>query len=573
MKLTRLFAVSIAVLALLSSAMLGRIVLTEWNNYGAAADGLRILQLVQKSMLAAEKLSFERGPVNGMLGDALPHQALRLQRLAAARGASDRALAALQDAIGAGPAPSAAALAALQRVRQALAAARQTVDRLAALPQEQRAAAELTATVEQMFALVPIVMETVNEFSRSSQLRYPQFSVILQNARFAVELREYAGRLGSQLTAALVARRPLDEAAQRRIQFIEGRIEQLRELIKLPTNNVAADPRLLAALRAMEQRYFGDGLALVAGMVEASRAGRPYQMDTGQFAERYVPTMAPILRVRDVLLEASLEQARQAYDTAQRQLLLACATGALTLLVLAVLVLIVRRRVIRPLLWATRALVNLSNGDLASEVRGTRRRDEVGDLLRALVALRAGALDKQRLEQERQHLMEELRRSADTDYLTGILNRRAFTAAGQQRMRGAQENDLSLAVILFDIDHFKSVNDCHGHDAGDQVLIRVAALVRHELRDGEILARYGGEEFVVMPAYCDLNAARVVAERLRRAIEAEPLPLIDGHILRITASFGVAAASGERAALDGLFHAADLALYRAKHLGRNRVEG
>jgi diguanylate cyclase (GGDEF)-like protein len=573
MKLTRLFAVSIAVLALLSSAMLGRIVLTEWNNYGAAADGLRMLELVQKSMVATEKLSLERGPANGLMGDALPHRALRLQRLAEARGASDRALAELEASITAGPAPSAAALATLRRVRPALLAARRAVDQLAALPQAQRPPAELTAAVEQMFALVPIIMETVNEFSRSSEQRYPQFAVIQQNARFAVELREYAGRLGSRLTAALAGRQPLDETAQQQIQFIEGRIEQLRQLIKLPTNSVAADPRLLAAVRAMEQRYFGDGLALVAGMVEASRAGRPYLMDTGQFAERYVPTMAPILRVRDVLLEASLEQAQQAYHTARRQLLLACATGALTLLVLAVLALIVRRRVIRPLLWATRALVNLSNGDLASEVRGTRRRDEVGDLLRALVALRAGALDKRRLEQERQQLMEELRRSADTDYLTGILNRRAFTAAGQQRMRGAQENDLSLAVILFDIDHFKSVNDCHGHDAGDQVLIRVAALVRHELRDGEILARYGGEEFVVMPAYCDLNAARVVAERLRRAIEAEPLPLVDGHILRITASFGVAAASGERAALDGLFHAADLALYRAKHLGRNRVEG
>ncbi|MBJ7310163.1 diguanylate cyclase [Rugamonas sp. CCM 8940] len=573
MKLTRLFAVSIAVLALLSGAMLGHIVLTEWNNYRAAADGLRMLELVQKSMLATEKLSAERGPANGLMGDGLPHRALRVQRLADAREASDRALADLRTCIDAGPAPSAAALATLRRVQPALLAARRTVDQLAALEQAQRPPAELTAAVEQMFALVPIIMETVNEFSRSSEQRYPQFAVIQQNARFAVELREYAGRLGSQLTAALAGRQPLDDTAQRQIQFIEGRIEQLRQLIKLPTNSVAADPRLLVAVRAMEQRYFGDGLALVAEMVRASRAGLPYQMDTGQFAERYVPTMTPILRVRDVLLEASLEQARQAYDTAQRQLLLACATGALTLLVLTVLVLIVRRRVIRPLLWATRALVNLSNGDLASEVRGTGRRDEVGDLLRALVALRAGALDKQRLEQERQHLIEELRRSADTDYLTGILNRRAFTVAGQLRMRGAQEQDLSLAVILFDIDHFKSVNDCHGHDAGDQVLIRVAALVRHELRDGEILARYGGEEFVVMPAYCDLNAARVVAERLRRAIEAEPLPLVDGHILRITASFGVAAASGQRAALDSLFHAADLALYRAKHLGRNRVEG
>ncbi|NRR32108.1 diguanylate cyclase [Oxalobacteraceae bacterium] len=573
MKLTRLFAASIAILALLSSIMLGRILWGEWNNYSNARVALRTLQLVQKSMLAAEKLSFERGPVNGMLGDALPHQAVRVDKLAAARAASDRALAELQLAIDAGPAPSASALAALHRVRMALASARGNIDLLAKLPREERTPEALVAAVEQMFALVPIVMEAVNEFSRSSEQSYPQFSVILLNARYAVELREYAGRLGSQLTAALTAQTPLSADAQRQILFLHGRIEQLRQLIKLPTSSAAGDPRLLEAIRNMELHYFQAGLTLVDEMVSASHEGRPYGLDTGQFAERYVPEMASILTVRDVLLSASLEQARAADGTARRELLLACLTGALTVLVLTLLLLILRQRVILPLLRATRALVRLSKGDLSSEVPSSPRRDEVGDLLRALVALRAGAIERQHLEVERQHLIEELKRSADTDYLTGILNRRAFTAAGNLRARSAREQNLSLTVIVFDIDHFKSVNDCYGHDAGDQVLIRVAELARRELREGEILARYGGEEFVVMPVYCDLAAARAVAERMRRAIEAEPLPLADGHILRVTASFGIAVASGSDSALDSLFQAADLALYRAKAQGRNRVEG
>jgi len=194
-------------------------------------------------------------------------------------------------------------------------------------------------------------------------------------------------------------------------------------------------------------------------------------------------------------------------------------------------------------------------------------------LLRALARLRESSIARQQLEAERGRLIEELKHSADTDYLTGILNRRAFTVAGNQRVRRAREDNLSLAVILFDIDHFKSVNDLHGHDAGDLALVRIAARVKEELRDGEVLARYGGEEFIVMPAYCDLPAARAVAERIRGAIAAEPLPLADGHLLRVTASFGVAAADGTHAALDDLLREADLALYRAKHNGRDRVEG
>ncbi len=226
-----------------------------------------------------------------------------------------------------------------------------------------------------------------------------------------------------------------------------------------------------------------------------------------------------------------------------------------------------------PLLHATRAIIRLGRGDFSHEAGGSDRPDEIGDLLRALASLRRASVDKQHLEQERQCLIDELKHSADTDYLTGILNRRAFTAAGNQRLRRAREHRLSLAVILFDIDHFKSVNDLHGHDVGDQVLIRIAAVARGELRDGEILARYGGEEFVVMPGHCGLAEAKVVAERLRHAIEAAPVTLADGHILRVTASFGVAATDSPQGALDNLFHAADLALYRAKRHGRNLVEG
>jgi diguanylate cyclase (GGDEF)-like protein len=95
--------------------------------------------------------------------------------------------------------------------------------------------------------------------------------------------------------------------------------------------------------------------------------------------------------------------------------------------------------------------------------------------------------------------------------------------------------------------------------------------VRQELREGDVVARYGGEEFIIMPANCGLEAARVMAERIRAAIENTIFSLPDRRTLQVTASFGVAQASGPLEALDSMFSAADKALYRAKEAGRNRV--
>jgi diguanylate cyclase (GGDEF)-like protein len=583
MKLTTLFALATTALAVLMFAMEGRILWGEWQHYRAAQGGLYALQLVQQSMAAAEKISYERGPVNGVLGDGEPADPAKRAGLAAARLASDQALAQLERELAASPlaaavdsgaghghdgAPAANPSASL---RSSLAAARREIDALAALPRAERAPARLTAAVEQMFALVPRVLATVGRYTAESEQAYPRISKLLMKARLAVELREYAGRLGSRLTVALTRQLPLTPTEQAQMEFLRGQVHQLRLLIELPdSGEPAAD--VARAERAMDQVYFGQCLAIVRAVEADSLQGRPYGMDTAQFAQRYVPCMRPILDMRDVLLGAAQAQAAADYEAVRRELLLACLSGAAILLTLTLLMLIVRRRVLVPLMRATRATIRLGNGDFSRDAGGSSRPDEIGDLLRALSTLRHASIDKQRLEQERECLMAELRQSADTDYLTGILNRRAFTAAGNQRLRGAQERSLSLAVILFDIDRFKTVNDSYGHDAGDQVLVRVAEVARRELRDGEILARYGGEEFVIMPSYCSLAQAQVVAERLRAAIAAEPILLADGRLLRVTASFGVAASSGQPCALDTLFHDADLALYRAKAKGRDRVE-
>ncbi|HEV8689832.1 MAG TPA: GGDEF domain-containing protein [Ideonella sp.] len=158
----------------------------------------------------------------------------------------------------------------------------------------------------------------------------------------------------------------------------------------------------------------------------------------------------------------------------------------------------------------------------------------------------------------------DLRRQAAIDPLTGLLNRRgleqAFADLGERRAHSA--------LIAVDIDHFKRINDGHGHDAGDQVLRRVAAVMARDVRSHDLLGRWGGEEFVVACTDCTAEQAAAVAEKIRQRIEASAF----GARLRIavTASFGVAMLHGNEELAEAL-RRADAALYRAKSLGRNRV--
>ncbi len=167
---------------------------------------------------------------------------------------------------------------------------------------------------------------------------------------------------------------------------------------------------------------------------------------------------------------------------------------------------------------------------------------------------------------------EGLRLAALTDPLTGLANRRAFSQSLEEALAGVGRSGEPLAVAMVDVDHFKRVNDTHGHTVGDEVLKRVASSLSSALRRSEICARLGGEEFAVLLPGADEEAAQAVCERLRRAIRGAPAAVALGapHVPAVTASIGVAvAAPGE--AGEVLLDRADRALYRAKNDGRDRV--
>ncbi len=165
---------------------------------------------------------------------------------------------------------------------------------------------------------------------------------------------------------------------------------------------------------------------------------------------------------------------------------------------------------------------------------------------------------------------EALERLATTDDLTGIWNRRHFLALAAAPWTRFVQDRAPLAVLVLDLDVFKSINDRFGHDVGDAVIAHVAGLCGRLKRDADILARFGGEEFVLLMPGAGGGDALAFAEELRRRIEAEPLG-VDGELLRITTSIGVAEADAAMHSLGDLLKRADQALYDAKRDGRNRV--
>jgi two-component system cell cycle response regulator len=170
------------------------------------------------------------------------------------------------------------------------------------------------------------------------------------------------------------------------------------------------------------------------------------------------------------------------------------------------------------------------------------------------------------------HRFSQVERLAFIDDLTHLFNSRYLRHVLE---RETSEQGGPFALLFIDLDHFKQVNDTHGHLAGDTVLREGAAVLRRGLRACDVLGRYGGEEFLAVLPQVDIDAGRVAAERLRRELEGYPVILPTGERVRITASFGVASRDelGGTAEVtsDHLVGLADRRLYQAKAAGRNRV--
>lgn len=189
--------------------------------------------------------------------------------------------------------------------------------------------------------------------------------------------------------------------------------------------------------------------------------------------------------------------------------------------------------------------------------------------LRARIGIGQRILD---LEARLHESLRQLASLASHDSLTGLLNRRALYEIIEKERVRTQNAGVPLSVVMIDLDHFKLINDQHGHLVGDEVLCKVAHSLMERKRLSDYAGRWGGEEFLIILPGADLQEAALVAERMRQAIRSISIPASNGGVVSITASLGAASAVlGEEFSLERLIEGADQALYMSKEAGRDLV--
>ena len=291
----------------------------------------------------------------------------------------------------------------------------------------------------------------------------------------------------------------------------------------------------------------------------------------------------------------TISQAGQATDEMRHwyMLLLTIATGFGLLVIAALMHFHVMRHVICRLSWLSEAMQQIAAGRLDTSLPPVGN-DELGRLGFAVRQFQKTAADadrresdlliskqmveraKSELEQKAMELEsanDKLEKLSETDFLTGLANRRRFDQVLQTEWSRARRANHPLSLIMMDVDHFKKFNDRYGHQAGDVCLKNLASVLMGNLyRAGDLMARYGGEEFCVISAYTDSAAAQALAEKIRREVKALGLIHEDSEFGVVTISLGIAVVIPDHTkSPEELIRAADAALYEAKACGRNCV--
>lgn len=265
-----------------------------------------------------------------------------------------------------------------------------------------------------------------------------------------------------------------------------------------------------------------------------------------------------------LLAEQEIEQAFQLINTLKYQfyLLLTC-----TVVVIIILSLLLAYFIVKPLKTVINSLDVVASGEFDVGITDINQRDELGSLIdkfnnmaRELKKIKAASDDKN------QQLLELSVR----DHLTGLFNHRHLIEYGETRMLEANRSGMMLGLLMIDIDHFKQVNDTHGHPCGDFVITEVAALLIENLRSVDIIARYGGEEFAVIMPNATVDNAKFVADKICQKVSEHKINY-EGKQFDITVSIGIAVQHESENKIMEIIKRADQALYQSKGNGRNQV--
>ncbi len=266
---------------------------------------------------------------------------------------------------------------------------------------------------------------------------------------------------------------------------------------------------------------------------------------------------------------ASHAESGAAYRLTNRSITIMAAVSGVAVVLAAWIMIRVRRRITRPLGAITEALSKLAAGDRDIQMPGMHRDDEIGAMAKTLNIFRANALALEEAHEATRVAQEHAQALARHDSLTGLPNRRVFSAELQEAIGHAQSGSAAYSVLIVDLDRFKPVNDLQGHPVGDAVLCAIARRLEDTVRKSDTIARLGGDEFAIITKVEPRTHSDQVMRLAARVLGAirEPILVDDGSV-EVDASIGIASCPADGVDAGALLRAADIAMYRAKQEGR-----
>ncbi|WP_375591651.1 GGDEF domain-containing protein [Chitiniphilus eburneus] len=559
------------VIVLITAALAGQLIYHSYREFRLNQKSLENLTLYHAVLNTANVLAAERGETFRLISDLRVHDYPQRRAVAQARRRSDGELNQIAALIKRHQEDFVVSIQAMEQARQDLTRARELADAVADKPLTRRSGTEITQAIEASYRVARDLRPALAEMGIHAAETDRRISYAVVMSRMVGFAREYAGRVAAQLMVPLIKREAIDTERQQRIAFLRERLDDLTEGFARHMGSYRTQPGVQQARAAMERDYFGEGYRLLDEVLQQGSHSGDRLPSVMAFTDRYTHAMRSVEQMQERIIEAAAEQSRQGVVDAKHeavQVLLLCCT-----LIAALIALLYtsRRRLLLPLLQARHGIIELAEGNLMP-LRRPRSGPEVEQLFEAIDTLRFSQEKRTQAEQRLSQLTQQLKRQAKTDVLTGVHNRRALEEIGEQLLTHAALGAWRVGLVMFDIDHFKKVNDVHGHPVGDLVLKMVAQTVLETCRNEDNVGRFGGEEFIVLVPLADAKAVRAVAEKLRRVIAGASVQLPGGRTLSVTASFGVSL-SCARSTWGDLVSEADTALYQAKHSGRNCVVG
>ena len=539
--------------------------LSDYINY---KRGVMEFNRFHVALHTAAAISRERGPANSLMGASDEQRPQFTAALAASREETDRDMTRLETLFRTEIDASPEMRSAFMAVKAQLQSGRSAVDAVAATPRSERSGEKIAEAIQAMFRAADRAQDYRDVAGRSILALAPETGAEVMLTSMAGTLRERAGRVGSYVVMMLTSE---GQARSHYRAAFDSELNRLFEVNALLKTYAPAALQSQAVAQLLDQatvNYFSGSLPYAQRVAFGLSGSTP--PTPAEFTAKYVPGMKSTENLRELIEKTALTSLEEARQKAFNTMLVSILLAGVAISVAVGLAYVLGRSLFRPMLAAIRQIDDIAAGNLSQPPPMPHAGHEVREMFQRLDLLREQQRLKRHLEMERKSMTEELRRLSQTDALTGLLNRRALAEAVGELLTAPRPGFLGIGIIMFDIDHFKSINDRYGHAVGDLVLQRTAQILAPCLRTDDLFARYGGEEFIIVLGDVTEASAHVAAERLRETL-AQGL-ISEEHALTVTASFGVD--WREQSTFEHweeLAAVADRRLYQAKRNGRNLV--